>query len=584
MRHSLLWRIAIPYAALLVLVMGGLYLYLSSFLRSSYLEQIGDELLAQARLVTGELAPIFVANPHDTRINDLAHTYAAKMNGRVTIILPDGTVVGESTTPLDQLENHANRPEFIGAMQKKETIEIRYSATLKSDLLYAAVPLVINNQVAAVVRMAYPLNQVQSNLNHLLNTILITTSIAAVLGILMAITITRYTLSPLDALHQAVSRITSGEVPEIDETHRKDEISRLQAGFRGMSKQLETRLSDLRTERGKLEAVLMNMTDGIVIVDSGMVVKLVNPAAETMFDALKGEAVGHTLIEMVRQHQIVELWRRSRESGAPQTASFEVGANRMYVQAIATPLGHEMEGSVLLVFQNLTRIRRLETVRRDFVSNVSHELRTPLASLKALAETLEEGALEDPPAARRFLRQMDTEIDNLTQIVQELLELSRIESGRVPLQLEAVNPCKFLDRAIARMQLQAERAGLVLRLDCAEELPLVQVDAERILQVLTNLIHNAVKFTQPGGEIILSATAHENEVVVSVRDTGVGIAREDLERIFERFYKADRSRSGGGTGLGLSIARHLVESHSGRIWAESEVGTGSTFYFTLPVA
>ena len=229
-------------------------------------------------------------------------------------------------------------------------------------------------------------------------------------------------------------------------------------------------------------------------------------------------------------------------------------------------------------------MRRLETVRRDFISNVSHELRTPLASMKALAETLQEGALEDPPAARRFILRMETEIDNLTQLVNELLELSRIESGKVPLSFQRVQPCDLLQPAYERMILQAERAALELHLDCQPELPAVFADPDRITQVLINLVHNAIKFTQPGGKIILSAYQDKDHIVFFVKDTGVGIARKDLGRIFERFFKADRARSGGGTGLGLSIARHMIESHGGYIWAESEEGVGSTLYFSLPSA
>jgi two-component system phosphate regulon sensor histidine kinase PhoR len=259
-------------------------------------------------------------------------------------------------------------------------------------------------------------------------------------------------------------------------------------------------------------------------------------------------------------------------------------AGRSNLQAIATPLSQELEGSVLMVFQDLTRIRRLETVRRDFISNVSHELRTPLASLKALTETLQEGALEDPPAARRFLSQMENEIDNLTQMVRELLELSRIESGRVPFQFKSCDPADLVSIPAERMRLQAERAGLNLQIEIGQDLPTVQADAERIEQVLVNLIHNAVKFTLPGGKITLGCHSRENDVVFFVRDSGVGIDSEDLARIFERFYKADRSRSGGGTGLGLSIARHVVESHNGIIWAESKLGEGSSFYFSLPKA
>jgi two-component system phosphate regulon sensor histidine kinase PhoR len=242
-------------------------------------------------------------------------------------------------------------------------------------------------------------------------------------------------------------------------------------------------------------------------------------------------------------------------------------------------------------------------VRRDFISNISHELRTPLASLKALTETLRDGALEDPPAAERFLNNMETEIDALTQMVQELLELSRIESGQVALRLRAAIVEDVVSPPVERITAQAERSDLALDVEIADDLPLVLVDVERIQLVVTNLVHNAIKFTPPGGRITVRACAGRDGeipasarqskplvsggwqvVIVQVIDTGVGIPARDLPRVFERFYKADRARGSGGTGLGLSIARHLVESHGGYIWVESEEGVGSTFSFSLPVA
>jgi len=231
---------------------------------------------------------------------------------------------------------------------------------------------------------------------------------------------------------------------------------------------------------------------------------------------------------------------------------------------IGMPLKTSEKGSTLILFQDLTQLRRLETVRRDFISNVSHELRTPLASLKALGETLQEGALDDPPAARRFILRMETEIDNLTQLVNELLELSRIESGKVPLSFHRIQPCALLGPACERMELQVARAGLELVLDCRPDLPVVFADPDRITQVVINLIHNAVKFTPPGGKITLSAYQDGEFIVFFVKDTGVGIPQDDLDRIFERFYKADRARSGGGTGLGLSIARHSLNNNASR--------------------
>jgi two-component system phosphate regulon sensor histidine kinase PhoR len=235
-----------------------------------------------------------------------------------------------------------------------------------------------------------------------------------------------------------------------------------------------------------------------------------------------------------------------------------------------------------MVIQDLTRLRKLEVVRRDFVSNVSHELRTPLASLKLLTETLQEGALEDLPAARKFLIQMENEIDNLTQLVRELLELSRIESGRVPLERKAIAPCDVVSPAVERMEIQANRAGLQVKFECPTDMPDIYADPDRVEQVLVNLLHNAIKFTPPGGMITVSAYHDPGRVVFRVSDSGVGIAQADLERIFERFYKSDRARSSGGTGLGLSIARHIIESHGGKIWAESTPGSGSIFFFSIP--
>jgi two-component system phosphate regulon sensor histidine kinase PhoR len=363
-----------------------------------------------------------------------------------------------------------------------------------------------------------------------------------------------------------------------------NEIGQLGRAIRQMALQLDAQITALTAERGKLAAVLAQMTGAVVIIDQHGLIQLFNPEAEKIFQVNEKAALGHSVVEILRYHQLVDLWRKCQESRVQQNATIEISAERIFLQVIAIPLEQSLPGSILLLFQDLTRLRRLETIRRDFVSNVSHELRTPLAALKALTETLQEGALEDLPAARQFLGRMETEIDTLTQMVQELLELSRIESGKVPLQLKSTAPDQLIRLAIERMSLQADRAGLEMKSSCPADLPPVLVDVDRMEQVLANLLHNAIKFTPPGGELTLSARRENDRVVFQVADTGVGIAPVDLERIFERFYKADRARSGGGTGLGLSIARHLVEAHGGRIWAESEPGKGSIFYFSLPIA
>jgi len=341
----------------------------------------------------------------------------------------------------------------------------------------------------------------------------------------------------------------------------------------------DLRLSSSEKERAKLSAILDQLSDAVLITDADGRVQFNNPAAEKLFGA---HLAGRSVVEAIRHHQLVDAWRRCHESGEPQSESVEVPASKHFLQLIVVP-DRDTRGGTLLLVQDLTRVRRLETVRRDFISNLSHELRTPLASLKALTETLQGGAFADAEAGPRFLSRIHTEVDALTQMAQELLDLSRIESGQVELVLQKVEARALLKSAMDRMHLQAERAGVSLTLGETVTRSEVRVDAARLEQVLVNLIHNAVKFTRRGGSVILSANEENGAVVFAVRDTGVGIPADELSRIFERFYRVEKSRTGSGTGLGLSIAKHIVGAHGGKIWAESEEGRGSIFYFSIPL-
>ncbi len=584
MRVNFRWRVAITYVGLLIFAMGGLGWFLSNYFYQSYLETVRSQLFSEARLLANQATPLLQENPPYTQLTRLATSEASQLNERVTLILPDGKVIYDSVADPAQMENHLNRPEVQKALQGQADSEIRQSDTLKIRELYAATPILSGSQVIGISRLAVSLQQIDDRMAVIRQTILAAVSAAIILAILLALALSSYTTYPLRQLTKYVVRLGRGEKALSIFGTRNDEIGQLEQAFTEMSSQLKTQIDELQKERGTLTAVLANMTDGILIVDQPGNVQLINLAAQRMFKVNETEALGHSLIEVVRNHQVAGLWRKSQATGEQQTTILETSPDRLLVQGIATPLQQSLPGSSLLVFQDLTRMRRLEMVRRDFVSNVSHELRTPLASLKALTETLMEGALEDPPAARRFLTRMEGEIDNLTQMVQELLELSRIESGKVPLERRSITPLELLTPAVERMQLQAERAGLDIALECQADLPPVSADPTRIEQVLVNLLHNAIKFTPPGGKITVSAYHEGASVIIFVKDTGVGISPDALPRIFERFYKADRARSGGGTGLGLSIARHLVEAHGGRIWAESMVSQGSTFYFSIPLA
>ena len=349
--------------------------------------------------------------------------------------------------------------------------------------------------------------------------------------------------------------------------------------LRRASAEAYTQRQATERERDRLSSLVNELADGVLIAGTDERIWLANPAAEAILAA--GPLAGKHLLDVVRDHEILDAVTRARTERDAAGIVERVDPPR-YVRVVARSVA---DGEIVLTMQDLSRIRRLETVRRDFVANVSHELRTPIASLKAMVEALEAGAMNDPAATGDFLTRMHGEVDGLAQLVAELLTLSRVESGEERPRPEPVEPIELVRPAVARLGALAGRSSVSLELDLPSRLPSVLADREKIGQVLTNLLHNAIKFTPAGGRVVVGAASEDGAVRFEVRDTGVGIARDEVDRVFERFYKSERSRAGGGTGLGLAIARHIVDAHGGSIAAKSEgPGRGSTFSFTLPVA
>jgi len=420
-------------------------------------------------------------------------------------------------------------------------------------------------------------------------------SVALAAALLFALTV-GFTLltverlaGPMQALAQMARRVTQGELAASLLPQRRDEAGQAIQAVNQMVEQLREQIGDLYAEHEQLSTVMTHMADGVLITDDLGYVNLINPAAARLLKTTEMGALGRSFAEVVRHYQLIELWQRCNDENQEQVEAVEIG-RELFLQAYVSPFQERGARGYLVILQDLTQVRRLQTVRRDFISNLSHELRTPLASLRAIVETIQDGALDDPPAAQRFLARAEREVDTLTQMVEELLELSRIESGQAPLRLAPTAVPNLILLPIERLRPQADRAGVELILDLPADLPRVLADADRVQQVVTNLVHNAIKFTPPPAKITVHAAVETQNgaraVVISVKDTGVGIPARDLPRIFERFYKSDRARtrSQGGTGLGLAIARHIVEAHNGRIWATSKEGKGSVFYFTLPIS
>ena len=360
-----------------------------------------------------------------------------------------------------------------------------------------------------------------------------------------------------------------------------DEFGPLASAINAAAANTERLVGQLRAERAQLEALLNASSDATVAVDASGAVAYLNDAARQLFGLEGADAVDRPFIEVVRDHDLNDVLIAAARDGDRNVRVVAYGAAQRWLQASAVPIEGGGGWAALAVFHDLTEVRRLDSMRRDFISNVSHELRTPLAGIRAAAETLQEGALDDRPAAQEFLGHIQRETDRMTQLVEELLELSRIESGAAPFAVEPVDAALLVQDTVRRFAQQAERAGLTLKSDApAGPLPLVG-DGERLERALGNLVANAIKFTPPGGEITLRAAAGDDEIRLSVADTGIGIEVDQQERVFERFYKADRGR-GSGTGLGLAIVKHIVRAHGGDVSLESRPGRGSTFTIRLP--
>ena len=362
-----------------------------------------------------------------------------------------------------------------------------------------------------------------------------------------------------------------------------DEPGKLAQAFNEMTVNLNWMVTRLSEDRGRLQTILSTMTDGVIMTDKNGSVVMANPAVERFFGFKREECLGRPLIELVHEHEIDDLLRQCIREEKQQSMQLESRQAKQFFRIVATPLMDERLTGVLLLFQDITEVHNLQGVRREFVANVSHEFKTPLASIKAIVETLQDGALDDKEAARDFLSKIDSEVDSMIKMVNELLELSRIEMGKAELKIEPLNLNTLVREAINRLAPLAGKGQLTISSEPALGMPPVPADNGMIREVLSNILQNAIKFTPPGGKITVRTSVDGDMAVVGITDNGIGISAEDMPHIFERFYKADKSRNTGGTGLGLSISSHIIQVHGGRIWVESTPEKGSTFTFTLPL-
>lgn len=578
--RSLGWRIAVAYVVLILVSMGAVSVYLVGYVRGNYLDNLRSQLAVNARMV-GETATRYFSAPlNQADLLALAQRTDKLIDARVTIIARDGTVLADSREDPLTMENHSNRPEVRDALTKGLGQSTRFSVTLRQEMMYVAVPIRVQDTVVGVARVALPLAQVNRSIGHIWRAIAVAAGITTVLTAGLAVLIARRTTRSIREVTKGARRLARGELDQQVVVDSSGEAGELALAFNHLAESLRRMVTDLARERDKLTGMLSTMSEGVVMIDKGGAVDLANPAAEKLLGASLPS--GKRLIEQVRDYELHRLLDNCLKTGQLQQGEFEATRSRRYLVATATPM--PALAGVLVVLHDATELRRVEKTRREFVANVSHELRTPLASVKAAVDTLQEGALEDRQAATVFLQRISSEVDRMARLVSDLLELSRLESGQVMPHLTQTDITRLIDEIRESLFMAAEAKEIAIEVDASPRPLLVEADSDMVRQVLFNLLDNAIKFTQAGGRVTITARKRESGVAVTIADTGIGIAPEHLPHIFERFYKVEKSRAGGGTGLGLAIAKHIVQAHGGEIRVESEEGKGSAFTFTLPVS
>jgi two-component system phosphate regulon sensor histidine kinase PhoR len=579
--------------ALIVASMGAGDAYLTPKVADRLTQEIRSDLFVRARLVARE-ASAATFQPDDFAGWDaLADVLGKSAEARVTLIRRDGVVLGDSDMPLadvPHMENHAGRGEVQEALAQGEGSSERWSTTFQQSLLYAAVAFEHEGTVAGVARVAEPLKQVDRARAEVRQRIWAASGVALLLALFLSNLVAKRMSAAVGELTDAARRMTEGDLSVRTRIQGQDEVAELGHALDRLAGSLATTLGQLRAERDMQGRILETMQEGVVVVDRDGRIVLLNPALRSML-LLGADAVGKLLIETVRHAQLEDLLDEAREEGVGTPIEIELpGLKPRRLLVHASPLSRGAAGTgeegLLVVFVDVTELRRLESLRRDFVANASHELRTPIAAVRSATETLRSGALDDPDAAIRFVDIIDRNAQRLQSLLEDMLELSKLESNEYRLKREHVELGNVVPIVLALFRERAEKKGVRLGAELPRHGAVVEGDARALEHVLSNLVDNAVKYCPRGARIVVSATQEDERVKLVVSDTGPGIPAEHLPRIFERFYRVDagRSRELGGTGLGLSIVKHMVEAMRGRVSVESSVGQGSTFVVSLPGA
>lgn len=588
MRLRFVWQILAAFFFIILLTLLLLTWLFVRNLSNFYLEETAAGLEARARLAAFQIADSFSLD-HGDRLDELSIRIGKETGTRFTFILPSGAVLADSLETPERMENHALRPEIAIALTGEVGRATRYSNTVHKNMMYIAIPVQKQNAVIGVVRAALPVTTIDKTLAVVFRQIIISGLIVMLLATLVGIYIGRRISRPLEEMRRSAERFARGELTERLRVRGSEEIAALATAMNTTAYELDQRMRTVVRQHNEQEAVLASMVEGVLAVDTRERIIRINRAAATLLGVTPEEVKGRSIQEAIRKADLQRFVRRALSTRDPVEGDIVLHGNEdLYLQAHGSLLRGEsgQELGALIVLNDVTRLRRLENVRRDFVANVSHELKTPITAIKGFVETLQEGAIADPKNATQFLEIMMRQADRLNDIIDDLLILARIEqdSDQQELPLTEMSLATVIEAAIQACSKLAAEKQLRIEHNCPRTLA-VPINAPLLEQALINLLTNAIKYSSAQGKVLIEAGRSDSKITISVRDWGCGIDKVHLPRLFERFYRADRARSRklGGTGLGLAIVKHIVQAHGGEVAVTSTPGAGSTFSLQIPI-
>lgn len=590
MKNSIrfIWQLYPTYLLITLISLGAAVWYISGFSKDRFMANTAANLETQARIVASQITPLL--NPPDhAAIDQICKQIGPKTDTRITVIHPDGSVIGDSDKNPAVMDSHADRPEIRAAVSGSRGVSVRHSASLNQTMMYVAQPEYESANLIAIVRTSVPIDAIDQELADIHSKIILGGFAIALLASGICLYVSRRISQPMENMIKSAEKFAQGNLDHRMEDSGPRETRALARAINLMAAKLKERMEAEINQRNQTEAILTSMAEGVIALDMEDNILSINAAASRMFEGLSADAPNKHIRESIRNVDLWDFIEASKQNQNTERRDIELhNQGERILNVHASPmlnLDGEKIGS-LLVAADVTQLRKLEKIRSDFVANVSHEIKTPLTAIKGYVETLWDGAKEHPEELERFLTIIEKHTNRLEAIIEDLLHLSRIEreNGQRRIQLVKDSVAAAAQSAIDECMANASAKQIEIEMACADDIETL-VNADLLRQAIVNLIDNAIKYSGERGKTTVAITKDAYAVNISVQDNGIGIAKKDQSRIFERFYRVDKGRSNalGGTGLGLAITKHIVQAHGGKITVNSIQGKGSEFIIALPL-